>query len=48
MHSEKKWNHDRKKLLIEIRLKYEPDFVAKKKKEEHTLGANNAGCEGNR
>lgn len=32
MHSEKKWNHDRKKLLIEIRLKYEPDFVAKKKK----------------
>ncbi|XP_018800648.1 PREDICTED: uncharacterized protein LOC108976170 [Bactrocera latifrons] len=32
------WKPERKKLLIEIRLKYEPDFVAKKK-EEHTLGA---------
>ncbi|XP_054082958.1 uncharacterized protein LOC128924147 [Zeugodacus cucurbitae] len=30
--SEKKWSHERKKLLLEVRLRHEPDFCAKKKK----------------
>ena len=30
VNSERKWNHERKKLLIEARLKHDPDFIAKK------------------
>ncbi|XP_073832438.1 uncharacterized protein isoform X2 [Musca autumnalis] len=31
----KKWTHERKKLMLDIRLKYQPDFVAKKIKHLH-------------
>ncbi|XP_039953246.1 uncharacterized protein LOC120770130 [Bactrocera tryoni] len=34
---EKKWSHERKKLLIEVRLQHEPEFSAKKKKRNTIL-----------